>query len=181
MTIYLIRHGQSEFNAAFAVQRPNDPMIFDAPLTELGRQQAIEAGKKMAELGVEHVIASPMTRAIQTAMHIFGDDHPITVDPRVREKLDHSCDVGSHPSILERLFEHLSFDHLAPHWWHGDPDHDDRIQPEPEDVFVKRAREFREWLDAWDQGPVAVVGHGTFFTQLAGHHMQNCEIHQYRS
>ena len=32
MTVYLIRHGQSEFNAAHSEGEP-DPMIFDAPLT----------------------------------------------------------------------------------------------------------------------------------------------------
>lgn len=181
MTIYLIRHGQSEFNAAFALQRPADPMIFDAPLTDLGIQQAQSAKQQMAERGIEHVIASPMTRAIQTAMHIFGDDHPITIDSRMREKLAHSCDVGSHPSLLEKLFNHLSFDHLADHWWHGDPEHEERIQVEPDPVFIDRAKEFRSWLDTWSGGPLAVVGHGTFFVELAGHHMENCEIHQYRA
>lgn len=181
MTIYLIRHGQSKFNAEFALQRPNDPMIFDAPLTELGRRQAKEASEKMSDIGIKHVIASPMTRAIQTAMHIFGDEHPIRIDPRMREKLAHSCDVGSHPSVLERLFSHLNFDHLAHHWWHGDPAVDERIQVEPDEVFLKRSQDFRDWLDVWDEGPLAVVGHGTFFVELAGHHMENCEIHRYRA
>ncbi len=180
MTIYLIRHGQSEFNAEFALQRPNDPMIFDAPLTDLGRTQAQQASAKIADLGIRQVIASPMTRAIQTAMHVFGGDHPITIDPRMREKLVHSCDVGSHPPLLQKLFNHLSFDHLATHWWHGDPALEGRIQVEPDEVFLTRARNFRAWLDTWEGEPLALVGHGTFFVELAGHHMENCEIHCYR-
>ena len=180
MSIYLIRHGQSEFNAAHALDPITDPMTFDAPLTELGAQQAKAAREQVADLGIKHVIASPMIRAIQTAMHIFGDEHPITINPQMREKLTHSCDVGSHPNILEQLFEHLSFDHLPFHWWHGDPEVTERIQIEPDDVFLKRAEAFKSWLDQWSDEPVAVVGHGTFFTELAGHHMQNCEIHRYR-
>ena len=39
MTVYLIRHGQSEFNAVHTEGDP-DPMIFDAPLTKKGRIQA---------------------------------------------------------------------------------------------------------------------------------------------
>ncbi|WP_139204660.1 histidine phosphatase family protein [Jannaschia helgolandensis] len=40
MAIYFIRHGQSEFNAAY--QGAADPFIFDAPLTELGFRQAAD-------------------------------------------------------------------------------------------------------------------------------------------
>ena len=39
MTVYLIRHGQSEFNAAHSKGEP-DLMIFDVPLTKKGRIQA---------------------------------------------------------------------------------------------------------------------------------------------
>jgi broad specificity phosphatase PhoE len=180
MNIYLIRHGQSEFNAAFTLEPRIDPMMFDAHLTELGVQQAKSIRKQLFDLKIKHVIASPMIRAIQTAMHIFGNDHPITINPHIREKLAHSCDVGSHPQILKNLFSHLSFDHLSNHWWHGTTDVEERIQVEPEDLFLSRAQEFKAWLDQWKDEPLAVVGHGTFFIQLAGHHMKNCEIHKYR-
>lgn len=68
MTIYLIRHGQSEFNAVYTGS--GDAMIIDAPLTELGQQQAKDARSKVAKLGISHVICSPLTRAIQTAASI---------------------------------------------------------------------------------------------------------------
>ena len=38
MSIYLIRHAQSTFNALYGPNEP-DPMIFDAPITELGESQ----------------------------------------------------------------------------------------------------------------------------------------------
>lgn len=180
MSIYLIRHGQSEFNAAHALDPLNDPMIFDAPLTELGVEQAKAVREQVVDYRIKHVIASPLIRAIQTAMLIFGDDHPITINPHMRENLLSSCDVGSHPSTLQERFNHLSFEHLPDHWWHGDPSSGQRIQVEPEETFEARALQFRTWLDQWDDEPVAVVGHGTFFTKLAGFHMQNCEIHKYR-
>ena len=41
MAIYFIRHGQSEFNAAF--NGKIDPMIFDPALTKLGLEQAESA------------------------------------------------------------------------------------------------------------------------------------------
>ena len=180
MSIYLIRHGQSEFNAAFTLESSKDPMMFDAHLTEIGVQQAKSACEQLSNIKIKHVITSPMIRAIQTAMHIFGDDHPIIINPHIREKLSHSCDVGSHPQILKKMFKHLSFEHLSDHWWHGEPNIDERIQVEPEDLFLNRAQEFKVWLDQWNDEPLAIVGHGTFFVQIAGHHMRNCEIHQYR-
>ena len=42
MTIYLIRHAQSAFNAVYDPNKP-DPMIFDAPITALGETQAQQA------------------------------------------------------------------------------------------------------------------------------------------
>jgi len=42
--VYLIRHGQSTFNAAY--ERDGvDPMLFDAPLTELGRRQVAQLNR----------------------------------------------------------------------------------------------------------------------------------------
>jgi broad specificity phosphatase PhoE len=179
MNTYLIRHGQSQFNAAFALEPEKDPMLFDAHLTELGVKQAKLAREQLSDLKIKQVIASPMARAIQTAMHIFGNDHPIIINPNIREKLAHSCDVGSHPRILKKMFTHLSFGHLSSHWWYGEANINARIQIEPENLFLKRAQEFKAWLDQRNGEPLAVVGHGTFFVQLAGHHMKNCEIHKY--
>jgi broad specificity phosphatase PhoE len=52
MPIYLIRHGQSEFNLAHTQGCP-DPMIWDAPLTALGCEQASQAREEIASLGIE--------------------------------------------------------------------------------------------------------------------------------
>ena len=49
MAIYFIRHGQSEFNAAF--DGKIDPMIFDPALTKLGLEQAESARVNILELG----------------------------------------------------------------------------------------------------------------------------------
>ena len=50
MPIYFILHGQSEFNAVHK-EGDNDPLIFDAPLTDKGRRQAEEAKVLVADLG----------------------------------------------------------------------------------------------------------------------------------
>ena len=72
MTIYLIRHAQSAFNAVHKPNKP-DPMIFDAPITELGETQARQARKEIKKFTIRSVIVSPFTRTIQTAQLIFED------------------------------------------------------------------------------------------------------------
>lgn len=62
--LYLVRHGQTEFNLAKLVQGR-----CDSPLTELGRTQALAAGKWLAnhEVRPDVVGTSPLGRAFATA------------------------------------------------------------------------------------------------------------------
>ena len=180
MPIYFIRHGQSVFNAVYD-SSIGDPLIFDARLSSLGRQQAIEARNQVLALGIKRVIASPMTRAIETAMHIFADGPTIEVDPRAREFLSNSCDVGRSPAALSDDFPQLTFTHLADHWWHQGTANEHGVAHEPLDVFEQRAGEFRDWLHAQPDQSLAVVGHGNLFKALIGRMLNNCEVHAFAS
>jgi len=179
MPVYFIRHGQSEFNAAYN-GGDADPMIFDAPLTDIGRKQAEAARALVADLGIKQVITSPLTRAIQTALWLFGGIAPITVAAGHRELLIHSCDVGRSPADLQRDFPSLSFSHLPDYWWHQGPENDDGIAVEPEDVFLLRMAAFERSLAQIKERPLAVVGHGNAFNALIGRTLDNCEIHRYQ-
>ncbi len=134
MPIYLIRHGQSEFNLAHKRGEP-DPMIWDAPLTELGCKQALEAKEQILDLGIEQVLTSPLTRAIQTAKIMFNGIAPIKVIPDHRELIIHSCDVGVPASVLREKFPELSFDGLDEVWWHQGVENENGVPVEPIDVF----------------------------------------------
>ncbi len=178
MPIYLIRHGQSEFNAAHKSGNP-DPMIFDARLTQKGIQQAKDARQAVADLGIRHVIVTPLTRALQTATYIFGEATKMQVMAEPREKLVHSCDVGRSPAELQGEFANLSFEHLGDNWWHQGPKNADGISVEPADVFQKRIAEFVSSLARVTFRPLAIVGHGNTFLEMSGYEMENCEIHQF--
>ena len=174
--ILLIRHGQSTFNAVFD-QTNVDPLHFDAPLSPLGRQQIDLARQKLAMFPPpDLVICSPLTRAIETTLGLFGGSEiPITVTCRHRERLGNSCDVGRPPGVLATAFPMLSFQHLHDPWWHqGEPDMRG-VPVEPEEIFLGRVEEFRTWVRA-QHGRLAVVGHGTFFHRLTGLHFENCEM-----
>lgn len=64
---YFIRHGQTTWNAENKICG-----MTDAPLTDLGHQQAIEAGRKLAALGVQvdEILYSPLQRVADTALHV---------------------------------------------------------------------------------------------------------------
>ncbi|MDY2777604.1 MAG: phosphoglycerate mutase family protein, partial [Collinsella sp.] len=73
--LYLLRHGQTEFNVKKLVQGR-----CDSPLTDLGRQQAQAAAEWIKAHGVvpDKVVSSPLGRAMDTASlvacEILGPD-----------------------------------------------------------------------------------------------------------
>lgn len=64
-TILLVRHGQSEWNAARRLQG----QTAHVPLTALGHAQALEAARALAPLRPGALISSDLLRATQTADH----------------------------------------------------------------------------------------------------------------
>ena len=178
MSIYLIRHAQSTFNAVYGPNEP-DPMIFDAPITELGETQAKRARLKVEKFNIKNVIVSPFTRTLQTAQLIFGNKLPFQINAEVREQLVNSCDVGSSPQKLAEDFPHLNFNHLDECWWHeGEKDYRG-ISVEPEEVLMERADRFVDYMKREGTQSTAIVSHGNFIRALTGIKPQNCEIIQF--
>ncbi len=177
--VHCIRHGQSTFNAHFA-EHGVDPGHFDAPLTELGRRQVAERAPELRQHPYELVVTSPLTRAIQTTMGLFGDhpaSPPVLVECLHREHLESSCDVGRAITHLSAEFPHLSFDHLDEVWWHNEGEVNERgFVYEPGHLFEERVERFRGWLAERPETMIAVVGHGTFFSKLVGRFLANCEV-----
>jgi broad specificity phosphatase PhoE len=175
VTIYLIRHAQSAFNAVYDPNKP-DPMIFDAPITALGETQAQQARTEISQLDLVNVIVSPFTRTLQTAHLIFGNKLPFEINATVREQLCNSCDVGSPPNELARDYPHLDFDHLDDCWWHdGEKDHRG-ISVEPHETLQERANGFAEFLKRERIHSTAIVSHGNFIRALTGIQPENCEV-----
>ena len=175
MTIYLIRHAQSEFNAVFDQDKP-DPMIFDAPITELGSSQAMEAGEKIQHLELARIIVSPFTRTLQTADLIFGNKMAMEVNATVREQLSNSCDVGRTPDQLANDFPHHDFTNLQQCWWHDEEKDHRGISVEPDHVLQQRVAEFVSYLKRIRAHSTAIVTHGNFIRALTGNQIDNCQI-----
>ena len=98
----LLRHGQSEFNAAYTVTR-RDPGIEDPRLTELGQAQAEAAAVALAGERIARILVSPYTRALQTAAPVARRlGVPVLVNPLIRERFAFACDIGSPRATLAR-------------------------------------------------------------------------------
>jgi broad specificity phosphatase PhoE len=175
--IDLLRHGQSTFNEAYPVAGV-DPLHFDARLTELGRRQVAEARARLMSRAYDVVFTSPLTRAIETAVGVFGGRGiPIRVEHLHRERLENSCDVGRSPTELMSEFPELAFDHLPSVWWHDAEERDARgFAIEHHELLAQRAHAFAAWLADRPEASIAVVGHGTFFFHLTGQRLANCEV-----
>ncbi len=178
-TIHLIRHGQSTWNAHYAAFG-EDPLHFDARLTELGHAQVEARRAELAKERYDLIVTSPLTRAIETTLGVFAphlEQTPVFVEPLHRERLESSCDVGRPASVLAGEFPHLAFHHLDEEWWPNGCTADHRgIRFEPDEQFKKRVRTFHHWLAGRPEQRIAVVGHGTFFFHLAGRDFANCEL-----
>lgn len=170
----LIRHGQSEFNAIYSRTRV-DPGIPDPRLTDEGKRQARDAARALAEHGIARLIASPYTRALETATIIASElGLEIEVEPLVRERAAFHCDIGASRVDLARRFPRLAFDHLDDPWWH---DHVALGVDESEAQIVARGDLFRARAARLEKRErVCVVTHWGFIRALTGIEAKNGEI-----
>src|SRR5262245_56485781 len=81
MAIFVVRHGETDLNAARVIQRPT------TPLSERGRRQADRLGVRLAALGITRILTSDLARAFETAHAIATHTGaPLMVDPLLRER-----------------------------------------------------------------------------------------------
>jgi broad specificity phosphatase PhoE len=107
---YLVRHAQSEMNAAILLARTHGDLeavssyklgtpYIDAVLTDKGKEQARSIVAEFNDLPITKVFVSPLRRALQTA-HILFSEHPlspqIVVHPLLSEqpKTAHGISLG---------------------------------------------------------------------------------------
>ncbi len=81
MKIYLVRHGETDWNQAGLLQGQTD-----IALNEQGLEQAREASRRLKEVPFEIAFCSPLIRAKRTAEIIIDDSNiTLTTDERLRE------------------------------------------------------------------------------------------------
>lgn len=82
MKLYVTRHGQTEWNVLNKVCG-----LTDIPLTEEGIRQAEELAKKLTDIKIDYIVASPLIRARKTAEIIASTiDTEIIFEERLMEQ-----------------------------------------------------------------------------------------------
>ena len=98
--LYLLRHGQTEFNVKKLVQGR-----CDSPLTNLGRQQAQTAAAWLKAHGVvpDKVVSSPLGRAMDTASlvacELLGSDAAVEPCEGIIERCYGTFEGGPHDAL----------------------------------------------------------------------------------
>ncbi|VEU80813.1 histidine phosphatase family protein [Haploplasma axanthum] len=97
MKIYLVRHGQTNYNSQRLIQGR-----VDAPLNNVGQKQAKTAGQKLKSLGVtfDRVVSSPLSRALETGYLIS-------------KKINYKGHILIEPNFVERDFGNYELTKIA--------------------------------------------------------------------
>ena len=96
MKLYVVRHGETIWNAENRVQG-----VSDIPLTDKGRLDATLLKDLVKEINVDVVIASPLDRAIETAEILTDGKLPINTDDRIKER-DWGMNEGANIDEVDR-------------------------------------------------------------------------------
>ena len=84
VSFYIVRHGQTLLNSLDRAQG-----WADSPLTDAGKQTAVELGHKLKDIDFNAAYTSDMLRTVQTAELVMGENKksviPIKEDARLRE------------------------------------------------------------------------------------------------
>ena len=152
LKIYLVRHGQTLWNQAGRIQGHSD-----TPLDEVGRRQAQQAARWLAER-VRNPIAvysSDLRRAYHTAEAVARAlNAPLYAEPALRER-HWGLWEGLTSEEVQRRFPEHHFTYLY------DPMIGTPPEAEPMPAFWERVNTFgHRLLEAHSHGEIVVVGHG---------------------
>jgi broad specificity phosphatase PhoE len=186
--LVLMRHGQAEHNLGpskfgrsrwFAVEGKSDA-YFDAPLTDLGSEQAKNASRRIERaqfegLKLDKILVSPLTRTIQTALLAIHSSKtslsshsmcaPLAVE-LCRERYGvYPCDKRHDRSFLQTTYPDMDFSEVADDMdmlWSAE-------SRETDEQMQKRAAAFLDWV--WthvNEKHILISTHSDFIKAIYG-------------
>lgn len=138
--IYFCRHGLSEMNVSGHLAGTTD-----TPLVREGRDQAKQAGVKAKYLGIDLIVSSPLSRALETAQ-IVSKEIGYPVDQ-----------IHTNELLTER-----DFGEAEGHPWAPDLNLDGFSDIETVNSLIERAHLSLKWVNSLPGTTVLVVSHGSF-------------------
>lgn len=98
-TIYMVRHGETEWNAAHRMQGWSD-----IPLNEKGREQASFAARKLESIPLDAIYTSPLKRAADTAEIIRGERNIPLIEEKGLIEINLGRWDGHTPDEMDALY-----------------------------------------------------------------------------
>lgn len=156
-TVYLVRHGETEYNERSLVQDGVDP------LTKRGIAQAVSLASRFEGFKVRHLLVSDYIRAKQTAEPISGVVNlPPTYLSLLRETRRPSQFIGKpYGSEEYRHYLELANENINDREWHFEDE-------ENFHEILQRVKETFIYLDKL-YGDTIAVTHGRFITYLVSY------------
>ena len=148
--------------------------LLDAPLTDLGKQQAAALVSSAANIKPDLVMVSSQTRTLQTAHIMFRDQKPppggLLVTDGMREGMNwgrHPCNRRRRTAEIKRHFE-VEEDGAAGFDWAAVTSEEDTVWVplETDQDLAGRVKQWLEVLDGRTESNVVVVAHCCFFWSL---------------
>lgn len=149
MAILLVRHAETDSNAARVIQVP------EAPLSERGRAQATRLAERLTSVGVARILSSDLMRAQMTAEHVHAATGvAIELEPLLQER--------NFGALRGRSYDDVGIDIFAEGY----------SPPEGESWEEFHARVDRAWEQiragaAATRGNLAVITHGLVCRSIA--------------
>lgn len=149
MIFYLIRHGESQYNAEGRIQGQTD-----IPLSEIGQRQAQAIAKAFDQIKLDAVICSPLQRAAQTAAPL-AERQRLPAQPMDEFKEIHA---GIFAGLLWGEIE-VKYPEYARPW---SEQHPDFVIPggESRRQLMERGERALRKVQALNLQQVAIVAHG---------------------
>lgn len=154
-TVYLVRHGESEGNAGTHYQNAG------TPLTNLGREQAAFMAERASRLGIDALLSSTMTRALQTA-EIIREKTGVPVVPSdlfvERRRPSEQIDQPKDAPLVKEAEEAILVSSSVPGMRYSDEENFDDLN--------ERSRVALALLEGHSGQRVLVVTHGVFLRNI---------------
>lgn len=149
MKLYIVRHGQTDWNAKGVLQGNTD-----IPLNQMGKAQAERIRKELENISIDICISSPLKRAYETAEIIYGQGKPIITDSRLEER-----ELGSLEGKDAILYD-------AKMYWNYSLNSSNEGVECIQDLFKRTTEFYNDLKDKYMNDTVLIVAHGAVVRAL---------------
>jgi len=169
-TIYLIRHGETDFNKLGIVQGAG----VDTPLNETGKRQAEAFFKHYQHVDFERIYVSSLRRTHETVANFRSLNIPVEIIPELNE-INWGIMEGAKPDpVISALFlETLN------RWKNGELDFAVEKGESPRALYTRQAAGLKKIMARTEERTILICMHGramrSFLCLLTGQELQQMD------